>query len=184
MPDDRTCEKCNAPLPKDAPPGLCENCLWEEMPDPVPNHIGPYKLIERIGEGAYGVVYRAEREEPFRQSVALKLIRPGMDSRRVVTQFRKERQALALMDHPNIARAIDGGLTEDRRPFFVMELVKGTPITQFCDDQKLGVHERLVLFQVVCEAVQHAHQKLIIHRDLKPSNILVAFGDDGRTGVP
>jgi serine/threonine protein kinase/tetratricopeptide (TPR) repeat protein len=135
---------------------------------------GRYKLLQEIGAGGMGTVWLADQTAPVQRRVAVKLIRPGMDSRQVVARFEAERQALALMDHPNIARVLDGGVAEDGRPFFVMELVKGTPITRYCDDQKLPVRERLELFADVCRAVQHAHQKGIIHRDLKPSNVLVA----------
>jgi hypothetical protein len=135
---------------------------------------GRYKLLEALGEGGMGTVWVAEQTEPVRRKVALKLIKPGMDSKSVLARFEAERQALALMDHPNIARVLDGGLTPEGRPFFVMDYVKGVPITQYCDDTRLSVPERLALFVQVCQAVQHAHQKGIIHRDLKPSNILVA----------
>ncbi|HVK08668.1 MAG TPA: serine/threonine-protein kinase [Gemmataceae bacterium] len=136
--------------------------------------IGPYKLVEQIGEGGFGVVYLAEQAAPVRRRVALKVIKPGMDTRQVVARFEAERQALALMDHPNIARVFDGGATPAGRPYFVMELVKGVPITKYCDDQRLSPRDRLGLFVQVCRAVQHAHQKGVIHRDLKPSNVLVA----------
>jgi serine/threonine protein kinase/tetratricopeptide (TPR) repeat protein len=139
--------------------------------------IGPYKLMEQIGEGGMGLVFVAEQQHPVRRKVALKVIKPGMDTRQVVARFEAERQALALMDHPHIAKVLDGGETESGRPYFVMELVKGVPITQFCDDNRLTTRERLELFVPVCEAVQHAHQKGIIHRDLKPSNVLVASHD-------
>ncbi len=139
--------------------------------------IGRYKLMEQIGEGGMGVVYVAEQVEPVRRRVALKIIKPGMDSKQVVARFEAERQALALMNHPNIAKVLDAGTTESGTPFFVMELVKGVPITEFCDKRKLDLHARLELFVKVCEAVQHAHQKGIIHRDLKPSNILVELED-------
>jgi serine/threonine protein kinase/tetratricopeptide (TPR) repeat protein len=135
---------------------------------------GRYKLLERVGEGGMGEVWMAEQAEPVRRTVALKLIKPGMDTRAVVARFEAERQALALMDHPNIAKVLDGGVTEGGRPFFVMELVKGVPITRYCDDKRLTVRDRLALFADVCRAVQHAHQKGVIHRDLKPSNVLVA----------
>jgi hypothetical protein len=137
-------------------------------------HIGPYRLVEVIGEGGFGVVFLAEQQEPLRRSVALKVLKPGMDTRRVVARFEAERQALALMDHPNIARILEGGETAAGRPYFVMELVYGVPITLYCDDHRLPLRERLSLFVAVCQAVQHAHQKGIIHRDLKPSNVLVA----------
>src|SRR5262249_48132422 len=139
--------------------------------------IGPYKLLEEIGEGGFGVVYLAEQTEPIRRKVALKILKPGMDTRQVVARFEAERQALAIMDHPNIAKVFDGGATSSGRPYFVMELVRGVPITQFCDEQKLAPRQRLELFVAVCQAVQHAHQKGIIHRDLKPSNVLATRHD-------
>ena len=135
--------------------------------------IGPYKLLQQIGEGGMGVVYMAEQQEPVRRKVALKIIKPGMDSQQVIARFEAERQALALMDHQNIAKVLDAGTTESGRPYFVMELVHGVPITKFCDDNQLTPRQRLELFVPVCQAVQHAHQKGIIHRDLKPSNVLV-----------
>src|SRR5579885_344910 len=139
--------------------------------------IGPYKLLEQIGEGGFGVVFQAEQTQPVRRKVALKVLKPGMDTRSVVARFEAERQALALMDHPNIARVFDGGATPSGRPYFVMELVKGVPITDFCDQNHLTPRRRLELFLSVCQAVQHAHQKGIIHRDLKPSNVLVSHHD-------
>ncbi len=139
---------------------------------------GRYKLLEAIGEGGMGAVWVAEQTQPVRRKVALKLIKPGMDSKSVLARFEAERQALAVMDHPNIAKVLDGGLTDGGRPFFVMEYVKGVPITEYCDAARLSVSERLNLFVQVCQAVQHAHLKGIIHRDLKPSNILVAPFDD------
>jgi serine/threonine protein kinase/WD40 repeat protein len=139
--------------------------------------IGPYKLLEEIGEGGFGVVYMADQNAPVRRRVALKIIKPGMDSKEVLARFKAELQALALMDHPNIARVLDAGATEMGRPYFVMELVRGVPITQYCDQNNLDVRERLDLFVQVCHAVQHAHQKGIIHRDLKPSNVLVTMHD-------
>jgi eukaryotic-like serine/threonine-protein kinase len=143
--------------------------------------IGPYTLLEQIGEGGFGVVFLAEQARPVRRQVALKVLKPGMDSRQVVARFEAERQALALMDHPHIAKVLDGGETPSGRPYFVMELVKGVPLTHFCDQNQLGVRERLGLFVDVCEAVQHAHQKGIIHRDLKPSNVLAAPQDSTPT---
>jgi ankyrin repeat protein/serine/threonine protein kinase len=140
--------------------------------------IGRYKLLEPIGEGGFGVVWMAEQEEPVRRRVALKIIKLGMDTKEVVARFEAERQALAMMDHPHIASVFDGGATDTGRPYFVMELVKGIPITDYCDAVKLSTRERLDLFMQVCQAVQHAHQKGIIHRDLKPSNILVTVKDD------
>jgi serine/threonine protein kinase/Flp pilus assembly protein TadD len=139
--------------------------------------IGPYKLLEQIGEGGMGTVWMAQQQEPVKRLVALKLIKAGMDSRQVITRFEAERQALALMDHPNIARVLDGGTTGAGRPYFVMDLVKGVPITRYCDDHYLTPRQRLELFIPVCQAIQHAHQKGIIHRDIKPSNILVAQYD-------
>jgi serine/threonine protein kinase/WD40 repeat protein len=142
--------------------------------------IGPYTLREQIGEGGFGLVFVAEQQQPVRRKVALKVIKPGMDTRQVVARFEAERQALALMDHPNIAKVLDAGTTESGRPYFVMELVRGVPITEYCDANNLTAKDRLGLFVQVCQAVQHAHQKGVIHRDLKPSNILVAPHD----GVP
>ena len=142
------------------------------------DRVGPYKLLQQIGEGGMGVVYMAEQTEPVRRRVALKINKPGMDSRQVIARFEAERQALAMMDHQNIARALDVGTTESGRPYFVMELVHDVPITQFCDDGKLTPRERLELFVPVCQAIQHAHQKGIIHRDVKPSNVLVTMHDD------
>jgi WD40 repeat protein/tRNA A-37 threonylcarbamoyl transferase component Bud32 len=141
--------------------------------------IGRYKLLERLGEGGFGSVWVAEQREPVKRRVALKIIKLGMDTRQVVARFEAERQALALMDHPSIAKVLDAGATDSGRPFFVMELVKGIPITTFCEQEKLGPRERLDLFIQVCQAIQHAHQKGIIHRDIKPSNILVTL-QDGR----
>jgi serine/threonine protein kinase len=158
--------------------------------------IGPYKLLQQIGEGGMGVVYMAEQQQPLRRKVALKIIKPGMDSAQVIARFEAERQALALMDHQNIAKVFDAGTVGQAfqpdadapiqagkpdlragRPYFVMELVHGVPITQYCDEQYLTPKERLELFLPVCHAVQHAHQKGIIHRDLKPSNVLVCLYD-------
>jgi eukaryotic-like serine/threonine-protein kinase len=141
------------------------------------NHIDRYKLLEKIGEGGMGAVWMAEQTEPVRRRVALKLIKQGMDSNQVLARFEAERQALALMDHPHIAKVLDAGATATGRPYFVMELVKGIPFTKFCDDQRLSICERLELFVPICQAIQHAHQKGIIHRDIKPSNVLVAIYD-------
>ena len=141
------------------------------------SRIGPYKLLQPIGEGGMGTVFMAEQTQPVRRTVALKLIKAGMDSRQVLARFGAERQALALMDHPNIAKVLDAGTTNDGRPYFVMELVKGIPITKFCDDRRLSTRERLELAIPVCKAVQHAHQKGVIHRDIKPSNVLIALYD-------
>jgi len=143
------------------------------------DRVGRYKLLQQIGEGGCGVVFLAEQEEPVRRRVALKVVKPGMDTKSVIARFEAERQALALMDHPNIAQVFDAGATESGRPYFVMELVRGIKITDYCDQKSLTTSERLELFAKVCEAVQHAHQKGIIHRDIKPSNILVATAADG-----
>jgi serine/threonine protein kinase len=161
-----------------------------ELPAPVPvatidapfaerpgTVIGPYKLLEQIGEGGFGVVFMAEQQQPVRRKVALKVLKPGMDTRQVVARFEAERQALAMMDHTNIARVLDAGASDMGRPYFVMELVRGIPITEFCDQNHLPVRERLELFVAICQAVQHAHQKGIIHRDLKPTNVLVTPHD-------
>src|SRR5262245_17223146 len=159
-----------------------------EAGDPVatvdqPNSEGPgtvissYKLLEQIGEGGFGVVFMAEQTEPVRRKVALKVLKPGMDNRQVVARFEAERQALAIMDHPHIAKVFDGGATPSGRPYFVMELVKGVPITEFCDQNQLTPRRRLELFAAVCRAVQHAHQKGIIHRELKPTHVLVSRHD-------
>ena len=163
------------------PPPTCDR---EPSPGTVPaiaerpgDHVGRYKLLQQIGEGGCGVVYMAEQEEPVRRRVALKVIKVGMDTRAVIARFEAERQALALMDHPNIARVLDAGATEAGRPFFVMELVRGLKITEFCDQGNVPARERLGLFIKVCQAIQHAHQKGIIHRDIKPSNILVTVND-------
>jgi eukaryotic-like serine/threonine-protein kinase len=141
-------------------------------------HIGPYKLVERIGEGGMGEVWVALQNEPVKRRVAVKLIKAGLDSKAVLARFEAERQALALMDHPNIAKVLDAGSTKSGRPYFVMELVKGVPITQYCDDKHLTLRQRLELFVPICHAIQHAHQKGIIHRDIKPTNVLVALYDD------
>ena len=157
--------------------------LRQTLPIPVPpsekpgDRIGRYKLLEQIGEGGCGVVYVAEQTEPVRRRVALKIIKLGMDTKSVTARFEAERQALALMDHPNIAKVFDAGATETGRPYFVMELVRGMKINDFCDEKKLSTSERLDLFIQVCQAIQHAHQKGIIHRDIKPSNILVTVND-------
>jgi serine/threonine protein kinase/Tfp pilus assembly protein PilF len=168
------------------PPSAVQNGLETALPpaqSPVPEgpgaRIGRYKLLQQIGEGGFGVVFMAEQEEPVRRMVALKVIKLGMDTRQVVARFEAERQALAMMDHPNVARVLDGGATETGRPYFVMELVKGIPITDYCDKNNLQIRARLELFNQVCQAVQHAHQKGLIHRDIKPSNILVST-QDGR----
>ena len=143
------------------------------LPAYVGSKIGPYKLLQEIGEGGMGVVFMADQKEPIKRRVALKIIKPGMDSKQVLARFEAERQALAMMEHPNIAKVYEAGKTDGGLPYFVMELVKGVPITKFCDENQMTAKERLALFVDVCMAVQHAHQKGIIHRDLKPSNVLV-----------
>jgi serine/threonine protein kinase/pimeloyl-ACP methyl ester carboxylesterase len=162
----------------DTPPaGLDATVDWplSEGPGTV---VGPYKLLQQIGEGGMGVVFMAEQSQPLQRTVAVKIIKPGMDTRRVITRFEAERQAVAMMDHPNIAKVLDAGTTDSGRPYFAMELVKGVPITKYCDDKRVPLRGRLGLFVQVCQAVQHAHQKGIIHRDIKPNNVLVAEYDD------
>lgn len=201
----RSCAVCGTPLTPHTLEGLCPRCLLRETPDQTPltqpaepegpgatalptplrlpgvgARLGRYRLLQQIGEGGFGVVYLAEQEEPVRRRVALKILKEGMDTRQVIARFEAERQALALMDHPSIAKVLDAGATDTGRPYFVMELVPGLKITEYCDQHQLPAKKRLQLFQQVCHAVQHAHQKGIIHRDLKPSNILVAAHD----GVP
>jgi non-specific serine/threonine protein kinase/serine/threonine-protein kinase len=194
--DDR-CRECGNPVA--AAGGICSPCLLKrglEHPtgskddssgttkadDTTPTgpdeRIGPYRVLQKLGEGGMGEVWLAEQEEPVRRKVALKLIKMGMDTKRVIARFESERQALALMNHPNIARVFDAGSTDKGRPYFAMEYVKGEPITQYCDRHRLSTGERLELLLTVCEGVQHAHQKGIIHRDIKPSNVLVAVQDD------
>jgi serine/threonine protein kinase/tetratricopeptide (TPR) repeat protein len=148
------------------------------------DRIGRYKLLQQVGEGGCGIVYMAEQEEPVRRRVALKVIKLGMDTKQVIARFEAERQALALMDHPNIAKVLDAGATETGRPYFVMELVHGIKITEYCDQNNFSTEDRLKLFIQVCQAIQHAHQKGIIHRDIKPSNILVTVNDPGASGCP
>jgi serine/threonine protein kinase/Flp pilus assembly protein TadD len=157
--------------------GAFQSASVAEPTETAGTAIGPYKLIEVIGEGGMGTVWLAQQSEPVKRLVALKLIKPGMDSRQVLARFEAERQALAIMDHPHIARVLDAGATAAGRPYFVMELVKGVPITHFCDERHLTPRERLELFIPVCQAIQHAHQKGVIHRDVKPSNVLVALYD-------
>src|SRR5439155_13380497 len=186
------CPECGAELPPNAPQGLCPRCLAGMGLSLVPTvalpqsdfviertgtMIGRYKLLEKIGEGGFGVVYMAEQVEPVQRKVALKIIKAGMDTKEVIARFEAERQAIALMDHPNIARALDAGATQAGRPYFVMELVRGIAITDYCDQANLPTRERLQLFMKVCQAVQHAHQKGVIHRDIKPSNVLVTLHD-------
>jgi serine/threonine protein kinase/tetratricopeptide (TPR) repeat protein len=189
MPNDRRCSECGTPLRDDAPKGGCPACalrgalalsvnvVEEEVTEKSGDWIGPYKLVQQIGEGGCGVVYMAEQDEPVRRRVALKVIKLGMDTKQVMARFEIERQALALMDHPNIAKVLDAGATTAGRPFFVMELVQGVRLTDYCDDNNLPTAQRLALFVLVCRAIQHAHQKGIIHRDIKPSNLLVTVTD-------
>src|SRR5689334_3707010 len=174
------------------PPSGVDHALMENglgaaptarLPDLTENpgdRIGRYKILQKIGEGGCGAVYMAEQEQPVRRRVALKVIKLGMDTKAVIARFEAERQALALMDHPNIAKVLDAGSTETGRPYFVMELVRGIKFTEYCDQNHMGISQRLELFIQICQAIQHAHQKGIIHRDIKPSNILVALHD----GVP
>jgi len=187
-----TCSGCGSSLPReDAPRGACPKCLiglaidsvHGGAADPAPGldplealgeRVGPYELVDVLGEGGMGVVYLAEQTEPIRRRVALKLIKLGMNTREVLARFESERQALALMTHPHIARVHDAGATREGRPYFVMEVVPGVPITEFCDRGRLGLSERIALFVQACGAIQHAHQKGIIHRDIKPSNVLVS----------
>jgi serine/threonine protein kinase len=199
------CGKCGASLSSYAPDGLCAACLLEcALDTPVASPavpavpavfppsaskalrsdedapgtiIGRYKLLEKVGEGGFGAVYVAEQREPVKRRVALKIIKLGMDTRQVVARFEAERQALALMDHPNIAKVLDAGATEIGRPYFVMELVRGIKITDYSDQNNLSTNERLDLFIKICHAIQHAHQKGIIHRDIKPANVLVTVND-------
>src|SRR5687768_15758390 len=149
----------------------------QRIVQPDPDRIGAYDIIEPIGEGGMAVVYRARQNHPVRRTVALKLVKLGMDTRQFVSRFESERQALAMMDHPNVARVYDAGSTETGRPYFVMEYVAGKPVLDYCDERQLDLRQRLALFVVVCEAVEHAHRKGIIHRDLKNSNVLVAEVD-------
>ncbi len=198
MLDSRQCVSCGAAFMADAPGDSCPKCRTlsaserptqqdtttsSTVPVSLPtteqsgDQVGSYRLIEPLGEGGCGVVYLAEQKEPVRRRVALKLIKAGMDTKQVLARFAAERQALAMMDHPNIAKVLDAGATNAGRPFFVMELVKGERITEYCDKHQLATNDRLRLFIQVCHAIQHAHQKGIIHRDIKPSNILVTFQD-------
>jgi eukaryotic-like serine/threonine-protein kinase len=161
----------------ETPPAVLDATVERPLSECPGTVIGPYKLLQQIGEGGMGVVFMAEQTEPLQRTVALKIIKPGMDTRQVIARFEAERQALAMMDHPNIARVLDAGTTDSGRPYFVMDLVKGIPITDYCDQQHLPVRQRLELMVAICQAVQHAHQKGIIHRDIKPTNVLVAEYD-------
>ncbi|PHS02230.1 MAG: hypothetical protein COA78_21690 [Blastopirellula sp.] len=165
---------------ENGPAGLDATEMHTSVTEKAGESVGPYKLLQQIGEGGFGVVYMAEQTRPVRRKVALKVIKPGMDTKEVIARFEAERQALALMDHPNIAKIFDGGTTRSGRPYFVMELVKGIPLTKFCDENKMDLRRRLELFATVCKAIQHAHHKGVIHRDIKPSNVLVTLHD----GVP
>src|SRR6185369_287044 len=189
---DATCPQCGTPSLEGR---VCATCAFSSAADgseltdaalrlddlcpplPDPEFIGRYRVLKRLGEGGMGIVYQAEQQDALRRIVAVKVIRSGLDSREVITRFELERQALTLMNHPNVAQVFDAGTAADGRPFFAMEFVDGIPITTFCDEHKLTTRERLDLFVVLCDAVQHAHQKGIIHRDLKPSNILVETRD-------
>jgi serine/threonine protein kinase len=162
----------------DRPPqGFAPTAPYEPVLEQPGAVIGSYKLLQKIGEGGMGLVFMAEQQRPVKRKVALKIIKPGMDSKQVVARFEAERQALALMNHPHIAQVFDAGETESGRPYFVMELVRGVPITEYCDQNNLTPRERLQLFIPVCHAVQHAHQKGVIHRDIKPTNVLVTLHD-------
>jgi len=192
MTEENRCPQCNAKLPAEAPEDLCPKCLLKAggakdlnatlddppLDDGPGTKIGRYELLEQIGEGGMGLVYIAQQKKPVKRKVALKIIKPGMDSRQVIARFEAERQALAVLDHPNIARVFDAGTTKTGRPYFIMEYVKGMSITRYCDENKLSIEKRLRLFEEVCEGIHHAHQKGIIHRDLKPSNILVSVHGD------
>jgi eukaryotic-like serine/threonine-protein kinase len=165
-------------MPEDHAPPLSQLSTVEQLSPSVPTSFGDFRLLQRLGEGGMGEVWLAEQTQPIRRQVALKVIKAGMDSAHVIARFEAERQALALMDHPAIATVFDGGTTPQGRPYFVMEYVKGEPVTAYCDRHRLSTVERLELFTQVCEGVQHAHQKGVIHRDLKPSNVLVSIRDD------
>ena len=198
MPDQMRCRRCGKEFAQDfAPEGICAECSTDSVrttassgsdsnstatspgvsPGDFPDRVGPYKILARLGKGGMGEVYLAEQDKPIHRRVALKLIKLGMDTREVIARFESERQALALMSHPNIAKVLDAGATESGSPYFVMEYVPGIPIAEYCDKHLLTTNERLELFMQICQAVQHAHQKGIIHRDIKPSNVLVSLQD-------
>src|SRR5216110_3249760 len=189
-----TCPQCGAELGSRDTAGLCPMCLIQGALGRSPGAdefttVGPpttvardqdfgrYRIIQPLGEGGMGTVYLADQRDPIRRLVALKVVKLGMDTRQVLARFNNERQALAMMDHPNIAQIFDAGATAKGRPYFVMEYIEGAPITQYCDRKRTTTRERLALFLAVCRAVQHAHQKGVIHRDLKPSNVLVMEQD-------
>lgn len=167
-------------MERQAPESLQATISTEALGDP--QTVGPYKVLEKIGEGGFGVVYMAEQIQPIQRRVALKVIKAGMDTKQVIARFEAERQALAIMDHPNIGKILDAGATGSGRPYFVMELVRGIPITDYCAERRLSTQERLELFKEVCRAIEHAHQKGIMHRDIKPSNVLVY--NNGERAVP
>ncbi|MGH7176191.1 MAG: serine/threonine protein kinase, partial [Tepidisphaeraceae bacterium] len=157
MSDDLAPTQTDTPFPDQRPPEL--------------QQIGPYRVLELLGSGGFGEVYKAERRQPMRQMVAIKVIKLGFDTKEIIARFNSERQALARMDHPNVAKVLDAGTTDNGRPYFVMEYVPGEPITQFCDVKKLSIKDRLELFKQACEAINHAHTKAIIHRDIKAGNV-------------
>src|SRR5262245_58676555 len=182
------CPQCGAELGSGDPAGLCPKCLIEgafdtsQPTDPatapaIDDDFGRYYIVRVLGEGGMGTVYLAEQREPIRRHVALKVVKLGMDTSHVLARFANERQALAMMDHPNIARIFDADASAKGRPYFAMEYIEGIPITQYCDSKRMTIAERLKLFLAVCNAIQHAHQKGLIHRDLKPSNVLVINQD-------
>src|SRR3954470_10501907 len=164
----------DAPETLDAPP---DKRLQDRRVHKEAEQIGPFRILEKVGEGGMGVVYKAEQRDPVRRIVALKVIKLGMDTKEVVARFDAERQALAMLAHPNVARVFEAGMTDTGRPYFAMEHVPGIPLTQYCDEHQFTTRQRLELFIPICHAVQHAHQKGIIHRDLKPTNILVTLVD-------
>ena len=195
MAETKKCTLCGAPLPDGASGVQCRSCqIKQAPPSPTPtirlgplpelkgaekagDRIGRYRLVEPIGEGGMGAVWLAEQTEPVRRQVALKVVKLGLDTKQIVARFEAERQALAIMEHPHIAQVLDAGATDTGRPYFVMELVRGTRITDYCDQHRLTTSARIDLFIKVCQAIQHAHQKGVIHRDIKPSNILVTETD-------
>lgn len=175
------CPKCSLPLEPGDSQGLCSSCLLaaafapdEDSPQPPQQNLPKYKLIRVLGEGGMGTVHLAEQTNPLVRQVALKVVKLGMDSAHVLARFNYERQSLAIMDHPAIAHIFDAGIDGNGRPFFAMEYVDGIPVTQYCDKHQLTIKDRLSLFLLICDGVQHAHRKGVIHRDIKPSNILVA----------